>query len=154
MLINLKLYAICGAVIITLVSCSYLYLSYRIEKAVNEKYAAKIEQLKVEQLQNLQQLQHEQNVIDTGYINDIERLKEQHEKTLRSLKMRTLKILLSLSLLLMSACARQIEVKQVCRQPELNPILSVIPEANFSQRLKEVWIWPQNVTKTQRDTGH
>ena len=86
MLINLKLYAICGAVIITLVSCSYLYLSYRIEKAANEKYAAKIEQLKVEQLQNLQQLQHEQNVIVTGYINDIERLKEQHEKDVKELE--------------------------------------------------------------------
>ena len=86
MLINLKLYAICGAVIITLVSCSYLYLSYRIEKAVNEKYAAKIEQLKTEQLQNLQQLQHEQNVIVTGYINDIERLKEQHEKDVKELE--------------------------------------------------------------------
>lgn len=86
MLINLKLYAICGAVIIALVSCSYLYLSYRIEKAVNEKYAAKIEQLKSEQLQNLQQLQHEQNVIVTGYINDIERLKEQHEKDVKELE--------------------------------------------------------------------
>ena len=86
MLINLKLYAICGAVIITLVSCSYLYLSYRIEKAVNEKYAAKIEQLKAEQLQNLQQLQHEQNVIVTGYIDDIERLKAQHEADLKELE--------------------------------------------------------------------
>ena len=86
MLINLKLYAICGAVVITLVSCSYLYLSYRIEKAVNEKYVAKIEQLKAEQLQNLQQLQHEQNVIVTGYINDIERLKEQHEKDVKELE--------------------------------------------------------------------
>ena len=86
MLINLKLYAICGAVIITLVSCSYMYLSYRIEKTVNEKYAAKIEQLKAEQLQNLQQLQHEQNVIVTGYINDIERLKEQHEKDVKELE--------------------------------------------------------------------
>lgn len=86
MLINLKLYTICGAVIITLVSCSYLYLSYRIEKAANEKYAVKIEQLKAEQLQNLQQLQHEQNVIVTGYINDIERLKEQHEKDVKELE--------------------------------------------------------------------
>ena len=86
MLINLKLYAICGAVIITLVSGSYMYLSYRIEKAVNEKYAAKIEQLKAEQLQNLQQLQHEQNIIVTGYINDIERLKEQHEKDVKELE--------------------------------------------------------------------
>ena len=86
MLINLKLYAICGAVIITLVSCSYMYLSYRIEKTVNEKYAAKIEQLKAEQLQNLQQLQHEQNVIVTGYIDDIERLKAQHEADLKELE--------------------------------------------------------------------
>lgn len=86
MLINLKLYAICGAVIIALVSGSYMYLSYRIEKTVNEKYAAKIEQLKAEQLQNLQQLQHEQNVIVTGYIDDIERLKAQHEADLKELE--------------------------------------------------------------------
>ncbi len=86
MLINLKLYAICGAIVIALVSGSYIYLSYRIEKAANEKYAAKIEQLKNEQLQNLQQLQHEQNVIVTGYINDIERLKEQHEKDVKELE--------------------------------------------------------------------
>ena len=86
MLINLKLYAICGAVIIALVSSSYMYLSYRIEKTVNEKYAAKIEQLKAEQLQNLQQLQHEQNVIVTGYIDDIERLKAQHEADLKELE--------------------------------------------------------------------
>ena len=86
MLINLKLYAICGAVIITLVSCSYLYLSYRIEKAVNERYTAEVEKLKNEQLQNLQQLQHEQNVIVTGYIDDIERLKAQHEADLKELE--------------------------------------------------------------------
>lgn len=86
MLINLKLYAICGAVIITLVSCSYLYLSYRIEKAVNERYTAEVEKLKNEQLQNLQHLQHEQNIIVTGYIDDIERLKAQHEADLKELE--------------------------------------------------------------------
>ena len=86
MLINLKLYAICGAVIITLVSGSYMYLSYRIEKAVNERYTAEVEKLKNEQLQNLQQLQHEQNVIVTGYIDDIERLKAQHEADLKELE--------------------------------------------------------------------
>ena len=86
MLINLKLYAICGAVIITLVSGSYMYLSYRIEKEVNERYAAEVEKLKNEQLQNLQQLQHEQNVIVTGYIDDIERLKAQHEADLKELE--------------------------------------------------------------------
>ena len=86
MLINLKLYAICGAVIIALVSGSYMYLSYRIEKEVNERYAAEVEKLKNEQLQNLQQLQHEQNVIVTGYIDDIERLKAQHEADLKELE--------------------------------------------------------------------
>ena len=86
MLINLKLYAICAAVIIALISGSYMYLSYRIEKAVNERYAAEVEKLKNEQLQNLQQLQHEQNVIVTGYIDDIERLKAQHEKDLKELE--------------------------------------------------------------------
>lgn len=69
-----------------LVSGSYMYLSYRIEKAVNERYTAEVERLKNEQLQNLQQLQHEQNVIVTGYINDIERLKAQHEADLKELE--------------------------------------------------------------------
>ena len=86
MLINLKLYAICAAVIIALVSGSYMYLSYRIEKSVNERYTAEVEKLKNEQLQNLQQLQHEQNVIVTGYIDDIERLKAQHEADLKELE--------------------------------------------------------------------
>lgn len=86
MLINLKLYAICGAIIIALVSGSYMYLSYRIEKAVNERYTAEVERLKNEQLQNLQQLQHEQNIIVTGYIDDIERLKAQHEADLKELE--------------------------------------------------------------------
>lgn len=86
MLINLKLYAICGAIVIALVSGSYMYLSYRIEKAVNERYTAEVERLKNEQLQNLQQLQHEQNIIVTGYIDDIERLKAQHEADLKELE--------------------------------------------------------------------
>lgn len=86
MLINLKLYAICGAIVIALVSGSYMYLSYRIEKEVNTRYSAQIEKLKAEQLQNLQQLQHEQNVIVTGYIDDIERLKAQHEADLKELE--------------------------------------------------------------------
>ena len=86
MLINLKLYAICGAVIITIVSCSYLYLSYRIEKEVNTRYSAQIEKLKNEQLQNLQQLQHEQNETVTAYLNEINALKQQHEQDLKEIE--------------------------------------------------------------------
>ena len=53
---------------------------------VRKQYNQTIERLELEQLQNLQQLQHEQNVIVTGYINDIERLKEQHEKDVKELE--------------------------------------------------------------------
>lgn len=53
---------------------------------VRKQYNQAIERLELEQLQNLQQLQHEQNVIVTGYINDIERLKEQHEKDVKELE--------------------------------------------------------------------
>ena len=86
MLINLKLYAICAAVIIALVSGSYMYLSYRIEKEVNTRYSAQIEKLKAEQLQNLQQLQHEQNETVTAYLNEINALKQQHEQDLKEIE--------------------------------------------------------------------
>ena len=86
MLINLKLYAICGAVIIALVSGSYMYLSYRIEKEVNTRYSAQIEKLKNEQLQNLQQLQHEQNETVTAYLNEINALKQQHEQDVKEIE--------------------------------------------------------------------
>ena len=86
MLINLKLYAICTAVVIALVSLSYVYLSYRIEKEVNTRYSAQIEKLKNEQLQNLQQLQHEQNETVTAYLNEINALKQQHEQDLKEIE--------------------------------------------------------------------
>lgn len=86
MLINLKLYAICTAVVIALVSVSYVYLSYRIEKEVNTRYSAQIEKLKNEQLQNLQQLQHEQNETVTAYLNEINALKQQHEQDLKEIE--------------------------------------------------------------------
>lgn len=86
MLINLKLYAICAVVIIALVSGSYMYLSYRIEKAVNERYTAEVEKLKTEQLQNLQHLQHEQNETVTAYLNEINALKQQHEQDLKEIE--------------------------------------------------------------------
>ena len=86
MLVNLKLYAICTAVVIALVSLSYVYLSYRIEKEVNTRYSAQIEKLKNEQLQNLQQLQHEQNETVTAYLNEINALKQQHEQDLKEIE--------------------------------------------------------------------
>ena len=86
MLVNLKLYAICTAVVIALVSVSYVYLSYRIEKEVNTRYSAQIEKLKNEQLQNLQQLQHEQNETVTAYLNEINALKQQHEQDLKEIE--------------------------------------------------------------------
>ena len=86
MLINLKLYAICGAVIIALVSCSYLYLSYRIECEVKDRYERKLQDFRAEELQNLQDLQHEQNETVTAYLNEINALKQQHEQDLKEIE--------------------------------------------------------------------
>ena len=86
MLINLKLYAICGAVIITLVSCSYLYLSYRIECEAKDRYERKLQEFRAEELQNLQDLQHEQNETVTAYLNEINILKQQHEQDLKEIE--------------------------------------------------------------------
>lgn len=86
MLINLKLYAICAAVIITLISCSYLYLSYRIECEVKDRYERKLQEFRAEELQNLQDLQHEQNETVTAYLNEINALKQQHEQDLKEIE--------------------------------------------------------------------
>lgn len=86
MLINLKLYAICAAVIIALVSCSYLYLSYRIECEVKDRYERKLQEFRAEELQNLQDLQHEQNETVTAYLNEINALKQQHEQDLKEIE--------------------------------------------------------------------
>ena len=86
MLINLKLYAICGAVIIALVSLSYVYLSYRIECEVKERYERKLQEFRAEELQNLQDLQHEQNETVTAYLNEINALKQQHEQDVKEIE--------------------------------------------------------------------
>ena len=86
MLVNLKLYAICGAVIITIVSCSYVYLSYRIECEVKDRYERKLQEFRAEELQNLQDLQHEQNETVTAYLNEINVLKQQHEQDLKEIE--------------------------------------------------------------------
>lgn len=86
MLINLKLYAICTAVIIALVSLSYLYLSYRIEYEVKDRYERKLQEFRAEELQNLQDLQHEQNETVTAYLNEINVLKQQHEQDLKEIE--------------------------------------------------------------------
>ena len=86
MLINLKLYAIYGAVIIALVSVSYVYLSYRIECEVKDRYERKLQEFRAEELQNLQDLQHEQNETVTAYLNEINALKQQHEQDLKEIE--------------------------------------------------------------------
>ena len=86
MLINLKLYAICTAVIIALVSVSYVYLSYRIECEVKDRYERKLQEFRAEELQNLQDLQHEQNETVSAYLNEINVLKQQHEQDLKEIE--------------------------------------------------------------------
>ena len=86
MLINLKLYAICTAVIIALVSASYVYLSYRIECEVKDRYERKLQEFRAEELQNLQDLQHEQNETVSAYLNEINVLKQQHEQDLKEIE--------------------------------------------------------------------
>ena len=86
MLINLKFYAICTAVVIALVSVSYVYLSYRIECEVKDRYEKKLQEFRTEELQNLQDLQHEQNETVTAYLNEINILKQQHEQDLKEIE--------------------------------------------------------------------
>lgn len=53
---------------------------------VSKKYNQTIEKLELEQLQNLQQLQSQQNIIVSGYLQKIKALEGEHEKTLHELE--------------------------------------------------------------------
>jgi hypothetical protein len=53
---------------------------------VRKQYNQTIEKLELEQLQNLQQLQSQQNIIVSGYLQKIKTLEGEHEKTLQELE--------------------------------------------------------------------
>ena len=93
--------------LIALVSVSYVYLSYRIECEVKDRYERKLQEFRAEELQNLQDLQHEQNETVTAraeelqnlqdlqheqnetvtaYLNEINILKQQHEQDLKEIE--------------------------------------------------------------------
>ena len=53
---------------------------------VRKQYNQTIERMELEQLQNLQQLQSQQNIIVSGYLQKIKALEGEHEKTLHELE--------------------------------------------------------------------
>ena len=53
---------------------------------VSKKYNQTIERLELEQLQNLQELQSQQNIVVSGYLQKIKLLEGEHEKTLQELE--------------------------------------------------------------------
>ena len=53
---------------------------------VRKQYNQTIERMELEQLQNLQQLQSQQNIIVSGYLQKIKTLEGEHEKTLHELE--------------------------------------------------------------------
>ena len=53
---------------------------------VRKQYNQTIERLELEQLQNLQQLQSQQNIVVSGYLQKIKALEGEHEKTLQELE--------------------------------------------------------------------
>ena len=53
---------------------------------VRKQYNQTVEHLELEQLQNLQQLQSQQNIVVSGYLQKIKTLEGEHEKTLQELE--------------------------------------------------------------------
>lgn len=53
---------------------------------VRKQYNQTIEKLELEQLQNLQQLQSQQNIVVSGYLQKIKTLEGEHERTLQELE--------------------------------------------------------------------
>lgn len=53
---------------------------------VRKQYNQTIERLELEQLQNIQQLQSQQNIVVSGYLQKIKTLEGEHERTLQELE--------------------------------------------------------------------
>lgn len=53
---------------------------------VRKQYNQTVERLELEQLQNIQQLQSQQNIVVSGYLQKIKTLEGEHEKTLHELE--------------------------------------------------------------------
>lgn len=53
---------------------------------VRKQYNQTIERMELEQLQNLQQLQSQQNIVVSGYLQKIKTLEGEHERTLQELE--------------------------------------------------------------------
>ena len=53
---------------------------------IRKQYNQTIERLELEQLQNIQQLQSQQNIVISGYLQKIKTLEGEHEKTLQELE--------------------------------------------------------------------
>lgn len=53
---------------------------------VRKQYNQTVERLELEQLQNLQELQSQQNIVVSGYLQKIKTLEGEHEKTLQELE--------------------------------------------------------------------
>jgi hypothetical protein len=118
---------------------------------VRKQYNQTIERLELEQLQNLQQLQSQQNIVVSGYLQKIKTLEGEHEKTLQELETAQFSNTVTgvncvVSNAIHDSLHKDSNGKQQCRQPEINPILSVTPEPNFSERLQKVWLLQKKPT--------
>lgn len=85
-MLTLKAYLIqTGILALVFFAVFYSIRLYTVNE-VRKQYNQTIEKLELEQLQNLQQLQHEQNIVVSGYLQKIKALEGEHEKTLQELE--------------------------------------------------------------------
>ena len=113
------------------------------------------EVLRVESEKNYQKiieternLTDKQNKIVSEYLKHIDDLEKQHEQDKIDMARLTWIICVMLSVLTLTSCATTpIPTVQPCPQKQqINPNLNVIQKASYSERLKKVWVLPQNVT--------
>ena len=54
-----------------------------------------------------------------------------------------------LMILMLAGCQTPAPVRQCPERPEINPVLLVIPQPTYREKLAQVWLLPPNVTNSQ-----
>ena len=71
---------------------------------------------------------------------------------MKSRNTRKLLMPMPLMILMLTGCQARMTAPQQCpERPEINPVLLVIPQPTYREKLARVWLLPPNVTNSQSD---
>ena len=109
------------------------YVYNRGYQTASERATAKQMEAEKRAQEELNRIQERHAFNIAKYIEQVEELTFQHEQDLAELER--------------AQIVDTIQIPpQVCKQPKLNPVYYVTPTPNYAERLKKVWILPENAT--------